>query len=353
MFFRKLKSEIRARFDKLSERQKRIQRDVKTIRLQQQLFVKEMAEKTDAISKMVESSSGTGQHALWKMPLKEIILEQPTSRVLQYFVANSRSQFIGKDTAVSVILGKHFMFVDTKDLGFGPHIMLNGYWEYWVAQAVTRLLHSDTVFLDVGANFGFYSVLAGAVTENQATIHAIEANPNIERHLNLTFALNGLKGRIHKIAAWNESGVNLSFTIPCDEPKNASVTGCRATEEQSIQATVGASRLDDVFAGQKVDVIKVDVEGAEYQVWQGMRGLFAQNPALIALIEVNQARNPAGADLLREALEMGLVAGYIEYDGTIRPFTMDMLLNTRHGEDYMISLSRRPLHEYDGVAGQV
>jgi hypothetical protein len=67
----------------------------------------------------------------------------------------------------------------TDDTGFGSHLLLEGYWEMWLTIFFARHLHPGITVIDVGANFGYYSVLFGALVEDTGHIYAVEPNPAV------------------------------------------------------------------------------------------------------------------------------------------------------------------------------
>ena len=52
------------------------------------------------------------------------------------------------------------MYIDTADVGFGAHLLLDGFWESWLTEFIARRVQAGMRFADVGANHGYYTVLA-------------------------------------------------------------------------------------------------------------------------------------------------------------------------------------------------
>jgi hypothetical protein len=57
-------------------------------------------------------------------------------------------------TALCRVLGQYKMYVDLRDTGFAPHLMFEGYWEYWITEFMWRNVRPGQVALDLGANHG-------------------------------------------------------------------------------------------------------------------------------------------------------------------------------------------------------
>src|ERR1700721_2241910 len=58
-------------------------------------------------------------------------------------------------------LGHSKMLLPTTDVGFASHVMLDGFWEIWLTLFFARLVMPGMTVIDVGANFGYYTLLFG------------------------------------------------------------------------------------------------------------------------------------------------------------------------------------------------
>ena len=139
-----------------------------------------------------------------------------------------------------------------------------------------RLRDCD-IFLDIGANFGYYSLQA-AKTGDFAEIHAVEAHPGTYRNLLAHIAENSLDGLIapYNIAASDKHG---ELFIDDKASGNAAVS-CGKREDASV--SVRAETLDSFFdfSGRNI-AVKIDVEGHEIAVLEGMKNLLARNSVLL------------------------------------------------------------------------
>ena len=66
--------------------------------------------------------------------------------------ARCQTAYLGEKTALCRVLGKYLMYVDSTDLSLAPHLLLNGFWEMWITEAVVRALRPGWNCVDVGAN---------------------------------------------------------------------------------------------------------------------------------------------------------------------------------------------------------
>ena len=91
----------------------------------------------------------------------------------------------------------------------------------------------------------------------------------------------------------------------------------------------------------RVDLIKIDVEGAEEDVWQGMQRTIEQNPGLVVILELNVDRYEDPRAFLEDIERAGFRLRYIDFDAEVKSVTIDELLRRQVGQDWMLYLARR------------
>ena len=155
------------------------------------------------------------------------------------------------------------------------HVLTKGWFEpaqvlYFFNAARKR---DCDIFLDIGANFGYYSLQA-AKTGDFAKIYAVEAHPGAYRHLLAHIGENFLDGLIapYNIAASDKSGE--LFIDDKASGKAAVSRGKRKDASVSVQAEALDSFFD--FSGRSI-AVKIDVEGHEIAVLDGMKNLLSRN----------------------------------------------------------------------------
>lgn len=145
------------------------------------------------------------------------------------------------------------------------------------ALLVTRLARPGTTFIDVGAHIG--SIIA-AVAERDASIRivAVEAIPQKAERLKRKFP--GVP--VHACAVGDQDG-EVSFFINTQQSGYSSLSGAGAgAANGSVQEVrVPIRRLDDLVDHAGIDVIKIDVEGAELGVLRGSLQLLAASRPVV------------------------------------------------------------------------
>ncbi|MFT8245354.1 FkbM family methyltransferase [Roseomonas sp. BN140053] len=240
-------------------------------------------------------------------------------------------------TVLCRVLGRYKFFVDSRDTGFAPHLMLDGFWEYWVSDFMWRNLEPGQTAYDVGANHGYYSVLLGDLVGSGGRLRAFEPNPRLADLLRRNLSINGLlrADTVSEAAVTQESGNTVSFVASLSDPKNGHIAPAAVPDRPDLlQVTVPTLCLDD-FAGERVDFIKVDVEGAEEMVWAGMQRLLDGSPGVRILFEFNASRC-ADADGLLAGIRSRFPLRFLDTDAQVKPCTADYLLG--QSEDVMLFL---------------
>lgn len=204
---------------------------------------------------------------------------------------------IGDDLILCRVLGHPKMFLHVRDLGFCAHVMLDGYWEGWLTIFMSRYLKPGMTCLDIGANFGYYSILMGLAAGPLGRVISIEPNPSVVSVLKRSLELNGLTSRtiVHQVAAAADRGA-CHLYVPSSEPKNASLVNGAYADARGQTVEVDKVTVDELTANlDRLDFIKIDVEGAEEEVIEGLRGTMERfKPAIVLEFNAARYRNPMG-----------------------------------------------------------
>jgi FkbM family methyltransferase len=256
--------------------------------------------------------------------------------------ARCMSMAVDATTALCRILGRYKMYVDRRDVGFAPHLMFEGYWEYWLTEFIWRNLRPGEVALDVGANHGYYALLMADLVGPGGRVHAFEPNPRLVDLLGRSIALNGFWDvvRLHPAAVAEAAGPPMTFAATEREPKNGRLLmpgEDGAAEPGATLTQVPVLSLDEAVPGP-VDFVKIDVEGAEELAWRGMQGLIARSPSIRIVLEFNAGRCRAPEATLAEIAAL-FPLREIGFDAQARPCTAEEVL--ARPDDTLLFLSRQ------------
>jgi FkbM family methyltransferase len=253
----------------------------------------------------------------------------------------SRAVYMGEGTVLCRVLGKYLMYADAQETGITPHLSMDGYWESWITVLLARTLRPGWHCLDIGANHGYYTVVMADAVGQRGRVIPVEPTPRLAELLRETLDVNGFPGvTVVQKAASRTDGDTLRLVVPQHRSMNARLSELAGpTDEVFDVETVTVDAL--TRAWPRVDLIKIDVEGAEEGVWQGMQGTMAQNPGLVVILEFNVDRYEDPSKFL-EAIELaGFRLRYIDFDAEAKDVTIDQLMGRQVGQDWMLYLARR------------
>lgn len=177
------------------------------------------------------------------------------------------------------------LLVDARDLGVASFLITTGTYEPFELSLIRRLLRPGACVVDVGANFGYYSVLVAQAVGARGRVYCFEPAPDNFEILRRNIHRNGLADRVtaYATALSNETREGWLFLHPRNQGDHRIVAG---PSERRATVRVAVSRLDDVLPrGTPVDLIKMDVQGAEMLALQGMQRVLDENRDLALVME--------------------------------------------------------------------
>jgi FkbM family methyltransferase len=204
--------------------------------------------------------------------------------------------YVGDHTALTRTVYGHRLFVDTRDLSVAPSILLDGVWEPWISRVFVDVVKPGMHVVDIGANLGWYSILAAGRVGPKGRLSAFEANPVL---CDLVFRSLVVNGFADRSAVVNKAVFSETTTLEFRTLKRLTGGGslylqpstADTLRDELITLQVPATRLDDYFAaGARVDVIKVDAEGAEPHILKGAQRVLRENRNLQLIIECEVSR---------------------------------------------------------------
>ncbi len=171
-----------------------------------------------------------------------------------------------------------------------------GIYELNLQKLLLENLGPGSVFYDVGANVGYFSLLASRLVGQEGAVYAFEPfPPNVEKIEELVRRNRAWNIKVFSLALWKMTGTQkLHFGR-----NSATPTLVARTKGQFLE--VSTTTLDEfVKDNDKPTLIKIDVEGAELGVLDGGAGLLACNLGPTLIIEVHSEKNES---LLRSSLQ--------------------------------------------------
>jgi len=158
-----------------------------------------------------------------------------------------------------------------------------GLHEYVDMRFVLDTLNPGDLFVDIGANVGSYTVLASKVCG--ARTIAVEPDPDTARALRRNIEINGIGDKVRVVeAALGATVGTVPFTVGLDTVNRVAEPSDENVREVAVRT------LDDVLGGEVPKIIKIDVEGYEFEVFKGARETLPKKHLEAIIIETLDER---------------------------------------------------------------
>jgi FkbM family methyltransferase len=200
------------------------------------------------------------------------------------------------------------LWIDVDDPSVSAFIRNDYAWESHVTRVLNEALRAGSTFVDVGANVGFHTFLAATTVGPTGAVVAVEPSSENCRLLQLSKAENHADHvSILPFALDRTAGVRY---ISAHIGTNAGlIPDAREHLLDGRGTPVYASTLDDI-APPRVDVMKIDVEGAEFRVLEGGRKTLERDkPVIVMEFSCEMTQRTSGVDP-GDALQAVLDIGY-------------------------------------------
>jgi FkbM family methyltransferase len=172
--------------------------------------------------------------------------------------------------------------------GFGA-LLARGHYEPDLVVALWSLLGPGSCFVDVGANEGYFSVIAARLVGESGTVIAIEPQRRLRSVLEKNFELNSIPN-VQLVAAAISDRAG-SATLHLSPDTNSGSTGLtQSTSYRTAQDTVETLTLEELLDRRgvtQVDLMKMDIEGFEYEAILGSPQLFRTHRVRALALELH------------------------------------------------------------------
>jgi FkbM family methyltransferase len=238
--------------------------------------------------------------------------------------------YMGDGVFMTKIWSRHLLRTSAGDMIVTPHLVNLGFIEPHNTRLLTSLIRPGDVFVDIGANIGYFSVLGAWRAWPGGQVWAFEPQPRVYPLLWDNLSINGFSGiaRSHQVALSDRAGTatmrifegyEAASTIRDVSPDFVCATE-RQTGRQSRTIDVDVLRLDDVMREvPEIHVLKMDAEGHEPAIVKGGQKILARSRNVKIVMElvpptIGRAESLAHLGLLRE---LGFSIFRIESDASL------------------------------------
>lgn len=171
------------------------------------------------------------------------------------------------------------MEIDTREM-LGTSIWQTGVFDIAVSEAIWRLLGPGDLAVDVGANIGYMTGIMAARVGPTGRVLAFEPHPRVGADLRRNLARFGRSAgtgeiRFFPVALSSRNGIS-AMVDGAGFEENRGLARLAEEQEEQEGTPVETRRLDDLLDGEKVTLMKLDVEGHEAEVLRGAEGLLRE-----------------------------------------------------------------------------
>lgn len=252
-------------------------------------------------------------------------------RTFVYYVLASLSHIKPYKLTFSTLWGTKM----TSYLPEGNTFYYYGYCEANLTNFLLRFLKEGDVVLDVGAHVGFYSMLASALVGEKGSVHSFEPTPwtyeilkqNTEKLSNVTLNSNAVSDKKEEIS-FKDYGHGYGAY-------NTAHKDGSTLKKKSKTVTVETIVLDDYCKERSIrpDFIKLDAEGYEYAILQGMKSILEDERPIVTL-EV--AGGEGWAENCKKSINLLLSKKYKPYEMSLDGFISPHIIKKNYEYDNLL-----------------
>ena len=244
-------------------------------------------------------------------------------------------------TVLCRVLGRYKMYVDAADTALAPHLMLEGFWQYWITAFLCRNLDQGETAYDLDAGYGYFSLLMSELVGAEGRVVALEYNPWLFQLLRRNVTLNGRDSIVvtHRIVASSEAAAARELPVLLAGPSTSTSQAVQFRRGSATSCMAPAMTLDGLEP-DSADLVLVSAMALQQGALQGMQGLMDRSPSLRIILEFVAARCPSPRETL-ESLAARFPLRFIDVDSRAKPVTIERILEVGH---LSLFLSRNEPH---------
>lgn len=181
---------------------------------------------------------------------------------------------------IAKILDDFYLYTDSSELSVGRWLSGSGYWESWITSWFTKNINPGDRCIDIGANYGYYTRIMERLSGPNGEVFSIEANPDLASLIKKSITDypidNGSKVEVLDFAISDRAGKDTlsisekylggSSIVYGGDKLESNITGWKWDRYIEVKTNT----LDNLVNGH-IDIIKIDIEGAEPMAWPGMK----------------------------------------------------------------------------------
>lgn len=212
---------------------------------------------------------------------------------------NVQTIYISPTEVLTKVFTDLKIYLNPSDMSVAAHIALDGIWEKETTQAWMSVIKPEYTIFDIGANFGYFGLLAGQFTDKKrANVVLFEANQKLIPYINKSISINWLNEqmRVENLAVTDKKGTAtlnvLKNYIGSSSLQTLEHLDSYMHEKMQLEIAekmkVNSTTIDE-YCLQKgiteINLIKMDIEGYEEKAYAGMRKIVKRSKDITLFLE--------------------------------------------------------------------
>lgn len=208
----------------------------------------------------------------------------PLRAILKMFYWKFNKHFFKKDLIIEISPGVRCICPYWSSYGGIIYMTRNP--EYFETGIFLKVLQKDSTVFDVGCNIGYYTLLAaGKATEGK--VFSFDVDPRISKITRKNIELNNFSERVTFINSLVSDKNGTEYFVNEKESEMSHIA-YRPTPGTKKYRTFTLDSFSSRKHLEKIRIVKIDVEGAEFKVIQGMKKLIVENRVDYLIVELNK-----------------------------------------------------------------
>jgi len=251
-------------------------------------------------------------HALWNIKRYRQLygIGKAFKVILHYLYVGLKKSSIKNSTNLIVNCNGYKLSVISGDPGISSELLMFKTHEPLTTKLLSKELKKGMTCLDVGGNIGYYTMLESKIVGNEGKVIVVEPSPLNYEHLKHNLEMqNASNVTSYNFAAGDKDG-EVNFLIYKESNGSFTIPDGEETSLPGDIIKVPAKRLDtflNEISIEKVDFVRMDVEGYEYHIIRGMEKTIEKSKPMFQ-IEVHSTL--MGSDNTKKFLKEFQNAGY-------------------------------------------
>lgn len=217
------------------------------------------------------------------------------------------------------------MYLDVTDQGLSQDLIVDGVRESYFLETVKNEVKEDDIVVDIGANIGYYALLQARIAGERGKVYAIEPVPENIELLRRNIRLNEYSNvEVYQLAIGDKNGFATIY-VPKERNRSSMRQPTSYIESGTVEEiNVEIITLDDFLKGKLYpDIIRMDVEGYEYQIIKGMKKILEKQLPLTLFMEFHfeALQREESIEILQTLKEAAFEIADVTFELGIRGFS--------------------------------